>query len=245
MFYEEPRYLIAGDRYISIEIANAMNIERWEKAIIHLDMDAFYAAVEMMDNPALRGKPLIVGGGRERGVVSSASYEARQFGIHSAQPIVTAMQLCPHGIFLPVRMQRYKEISREIFGIFHRFSPLVEPLSLDEAFLDVTDSIRLFGAPAVIAKKIKQQVVAKTGLTVSAGVAPSKFVAKIASEIQKPEGLTIVPQRKVRDFLDPLCIDNLWGVGKATYKALSHLGVKSITKPVTEEREGYHKQDNG
>ena len=205
-----------------------MKTDKWDKAIIHLDMDAFYAAVEVLDDPTLRSKPVIVGGGKERGVVSSASYEARKFGVHSAQPTATAMRLCPHGIFLPVRMQRYKEISQRIFEIFHGFSPLVEPLSLDEAFLDVTDSIRLFGAPAVIAKKIKQQVVAKTGLTVSAGVAPSKFVAKIASEIQKPDGLTIVPQRKVRDFLDPLCIDNLWGVGKATHKALSHLGVKTI-----------------
>ncbi len=218
------RSLEAGEDYLT----NTMNSERWGKAIIHLDMDAFYAAAEVLDNPTLRGKPVIVGGGKERGVVSSASYEARQFGVHSAQPTATAMQLCPQGIFLPVRMQRYKEISRRIFGIFHRFSPLVEPLSLDEAFVDVTGSIRLFGPPEEIAAAIKQRVVTETGLTVSAGVAPSKFVAKIASDLQKPDGLTIVPQRKVRDFLDSLSIEKLWGVGKATRETLSHLGVKTI-----------------
>ena len=205
-----------------------MESEKWEKAIIHLDMDAFYAAVEVLDNPTLRGKPVIVGGGKERGVVSSASYEARKFGVHSAQPIATAMRLCRHGIFLPVRMRRYKEVSQRIFEIFHRFSPLVEPLSLDEAFVDITGSIRLFGPPEEIASKIKQQVVTETGLKVSAGVAPSKFVAKIASDIQKPDGLTIVPQRKIKDFLNPLPIDKLWGVGKATRETLSHLGVKTI-----------------
>jgi DNA polymerase-4 len=205
-----------------------MESEKWEKAIIHLDMDAFYAAVEVLDNPTLRGKPVIVGGGKERGVVSSASYAARKFGVHSAQPIATAMRLCRHGIFLPVRMRRYKEVSQRIFEIFHRFSPLVEPLSLDEAFVDITGSIRLFGPPEEIASKIKQQVVTETGLKVSAGVAPSKFVAKIASDIQKPDGLTIVPQRKIKDFLNPLPIDKLWGVGKATRETLSHLGVKTI-----------------
>ena len=205
-----------------------MESEKWEKAIIHLDMDAFYAAVEVLDNPTLRGKPVIVGGGKERGVVSSASYEARKFGVHSAQPIATAMRLCRHGIFLPVRMRRYKEVSQRIFEIFHRFSPLVEPLSLDEAFVDITGSIRLFGPPEEIASKIKQQVVTETGLKVSAGVAPSKFVAKIASDIQKPDGFTIVPQRKIKDFLNPLPIDKLWGVGKATRETLSHLGVKTI-----------------
>ena len=123
------------------------------KAIIHLDMDAFYPAVEVLDNPALKGKPVIVGGGRERGVVSSASYEARKFGVHSAQPMATAMRLCPEGIFLPVRMSRYKEVSERVFKIFYRFTPLVEPLSIDEAFLDVTGSNRLFGEPIEIAKK--------------------------------------------------------------------------------------------
>ena len=205
-----------------------MRTKTWTKAIIHLDMDAFYAAVEVLDDPGLRGKPVIVGGSKERGVVSSASYEARKFGIHSAQPMATAMRLCPHGVFRPVRMWRYIEISKQIFEIFKRFSPLVEPLSLDEAFVDVTGSIRLFGPPEVIAKKIKQQVVAEMGLTVSAGVAPTKFIAKIASDIQKPDGLTIVPDGKVEEFLGPLSIEKLWGVGEATRKTLVHLGVKTI-----------------
>jgi DNA polymerase-4 len=198
------------------------------RAIIHLDMDAFYAAVEVLDDPELKGKPVIVGGSKERGVVSSASYEARKFGVHSAQPIATAARLCPQGVFLPVRMWRYQEISQQIFQIFQRFSPLVEPLSLDEAFLDVTGSTRLFGTPEEIARKIKEQVVEETGLTVSAGVAPSKFVAKIASDMQKPDGLTIVPEGKVEEFLEPLPIEKLWGVGKATRKILAHLGVRTI-----------------
>jgi DNA polymerase-4 len=198
------------------------------RAIIHLDMDAFYAAVEVLDDPELQGKPVIVGGSKERGVVSSASYEARKFGVHSAQPIATAARLCPQGVFLPVRMWRYQEISQQIFKIFQRFSPLVEPLSLDEAFLDVTGSTRLFGTPEEIATKIKEQVVEETGLTVSAGVAPSKFVAKIASDMQKPDGLTIVPEGKVEEFLEPLPIEKLWGVGKATRKILAHLGVRTI-----------------
>jgi DNA polymerase-4 len=191
-------------------------------------MDAFYAAVEVLDDPELKGKPVIVGGSKERGVVSSASYEARKFGVHSAQPIATAARLCPQGVFLPVRMWRYQEISQQIFQIFQRFSPLVEPLSLDEAFLDVTGSTRLFGTPEEIARKIKEQVVEETGLTVSAGVAPSKFVAKIASDMQKPDGLTIVPEGKVEEFLEPLPIEKLWGVGKATRKILAHLGVRTI-----------------
>ncbi len=205
-----------------------METKTWAKAIIHLDMDAFYAAVEVLDDPDLRGKPVIVGGSKERGVVSSASYEARKFGIHSAQPVAIAMRLCPQGIFRPVRMWRYVEISKQIFEIFKRFSPLVEPLSLDEAFVDVTGSIRLFGPPEVIARRIKQLVVAEMGLTVSAGVAPTKFIAKIASDIQKPDGLTIVPDGRMKEFLGPLPIEKLWGVGEATRKTLAHLGVKTI-----------------
>jgi DNA polymerase-4 len=197
-------------------------------AIIHLDMDAFYPAVEALDNPALKGRPVIVGGTPERGVVSSASYEAREFGIHSAQPIATAVRLCPNGIFLPVRMKRYKEVSERIFEIFRRFTPLVEPLSIDEAFLDVTGSTHLFGDPVEIAKKIKQTVVKETGLTVSAGVAPSKFVAKIASDMEKPDGLTVVRPDRVREFLDPLPIKKMWGVGKATQEALGRLSVRTF-----------------
>ncbi|MBW2090495.1 MAG: DNA polymerase IV [Deltaproteobacteria bacterium] len=197
------------------------------KDIIHLDMDAFYPAVEVLDNPELKGKPVIVGG-RERGVVSSASYEAREYGVHSAQPITTARRLCPAGIFLPVRMARYVEISKKVFEIFCRFTPLVEPLSIDEAFLDVTGSRRLFGPPEEIAKKIKILVKNEIGLTVSAGVAPSKLAAKIASDLEKPDGLTVVPHGRVKEFLEPLSIEKLWGVGKATRKGLELLGVKTI-----------------
>ena len=198
------------------------------RAIIHLDMDAFYPAVEVLDNPELKGKPVIVGGGRERGVVSSASYEARIFGVHSAQPMATAMRLCPNGVFLPVRMSRYKKVSKQIFEIFLRFTPLVEPLSIDEAFLDVTGSIRLFGEPVEIAKRIKQMVVDETGLIISAGVAPSKFVAKIASDMDKPDGLTVVPSDQLRAFLNPLSIKKMWGVGKVTQEALARLNVRTF-----------------
>jgi len=196
--------------------------------IIHLDMDAFYPAVEVLDNPELKGKPVIVGGSKERGVVSSASYEARKFGVHSAQPMATAIRLCPNGIVMPVRMSRYKEVSEQVFEIFDIFTPVVEPLSIDEAFLDVTASTRLFGSPTEIAKKIKQMVVEKTGLTISAGVAPSKFVAKIASDMEKPDGLTVVPANKVREFLDPLPIEKMWGVGKVTQQALSRLSIQTF-----------------
>jgi DNA polymerase-4 len=200
----------------------------WSKAIIHLDMDAFYAAVEVLDNPSLKGRPVIVGGSQKRGVVSSASYEARRFGVHSAQPVATAMRLCPKGIFVPVRMSRYKEVSEQVFEIFYQFTPLVEPLSIDEAFLDVTGSVRLFGPPEKIAKMIKRAVVEEIGITVSAGVAPSKFVAKIASDLQKPDGLTVVPEEKVKAFLGSLPIDKLWGVGKVAQEALALLSVRTV-----------------
>ncbi|MCD6298488.1 MAG: DNA polymerase IV [Deltaproteobacteria bacterium] len=215
-------------------------------SIIHLDMDAFYPAVEVLYNTALTGKPVIVGGTPKRGVVSSASYEAREFGVHSAQPIATAMRLCPDGIFLPVRMKRYKEISEQVFEIFHRFTPLVEPLSIDEAFLDVTGSTHLFGDPIKIAKTIKRTVVKETGLTISAGVAPSKFVAKIASDMDKPDGLTVVLPDRVREFLDPLPIKKMWGVGKATQAALGRLNVRTfkdlsrVSVKILERRFGIH-----
>ncbi len=197
-------------------------------SIIHLDMDAFYPAVEVLDNPELRGKPVIVGGSRERGVVSSASYEARRFGVHSAQPIAAAVRLCPNAIFLQGRMHRYREVSKQIFEIFMCFTPLVEPLSIDEAFLDVTGSERLLGDPVQIAKAIKAMVLGEIGLTVSAGVASSKFVAKIASDMDKPDGLTVVPFESVRAFLDPLPIGKMWGVGKVTREALARLNIHTF-----------------
>ena len=223
-----------------------MDMQGHLKHIIHLDMDAFYPSVEMLDNPALNGKPVIVGGSRERGVVSSASYEARKFGIHSAQPIAKARRLCPDGIFLPVRMSRYQEIAKQVLAIFHRFTPLVEPISIDEAFLDVTGSIRLFGQPENIAKTIKQIILAETGLTISAGVASSKFVAKIASDIDKPDGLTVVNPDGVKDFLDPLPVKKMWGVGKKTRLLLSRLSIHTFKDlrqtpiKILEEKFGKH-----
>ena len=199
-----------------------------QKFIIHLDMDAFYPAVEVLDNPDLKGKPVIVGGREKRGVVSSASYEARRFGVHSAQPIATAMRLCPKGVFLRGRMRRYKEVSNQIFEVFGRFTPLVEPLSIDEAFLDVTGSKRLLGSAVEIAKMVKEVVLEEVGLTVSGGVASSKFVAKIASDMDKPDGLTVVFPDKIREFLDPLPMKKMWGVGKVTQKALAQLNIHTF-----------------
>jgi DNA polymerase-4 len=191
-------------------------------------MDAFYASVEVLDDPSLAGKAVIVGGSRQRGVVTSASYEAREFGIHSAQPVATAMRLCPHGVFLPGRMSRYKEVSEIVFEIFHRFTPVVEPLSIDEAFLDVTGSGRLFGTAETVAREIKRLVRKEVGLTVSAGIASTKFVAKIASDLGKPDGLVRVPHEETKEFLGPLSIKRLWGVGEVTHKALNRLGIATI-----------------
>jgi len=198
------------------------------RSIIHLDMDAFYASVEELDNPELKGKPVIVGGSSMRGVVSAASYEARKYKIHSAMPIAQAKRLCPHGVFLPVRMKRYKEISNKVFSIFQKYTPLVEPLSLDEAFLDVTSSRKLFGTAEDIARQIRKQIFKEIGLTISAGVASSKLVAKIASDFNKPDGLTIVPAGSEAEFLAPLPIKRLWGVGKKTQETLGLLGVHTI-----------------
>lgn len=191
-------------------------------------MDAFYPAVEILDNPSLKGQPVIVGGSSKRGVVSSASYEARKFGVHSAQPTAKALKLCPNGIFLPVRMDRYREMSGRIFEIFKRFTPLVEPLSIDEAFLDITGTERLLGEPVHVAKMIKSTVFNETGLIVSAGVAPSKFIAKIASDMDKPDGLTVVCHDKINDFLDPLPVSKMWGVGKVTLEKLGRYKIKTF-----------------
>ncbi|MBI5577225.1 MAG: DNA polymerase IV [Deltaproteobacteria bacterium] len=198
------------------------------RRIIHLDLDAFYASVETLDDPSLKGKPVIVGGSERRGVVCAASYEARKFGVHSAQPTATARRLCPQGIFLSLRMERYKEFSGMVFDVYRRFTPLVEALSIDEAFLDVTDSVRLFGTPVEIAGKIRSSVREETGLTVSAGVASNKLLAKIASDMNKPDGLTVVPSGKEKAFLAPLPVEKLWGVGKVTGEAFHRMGVRTI-----------------
>ncbi|KXS56756.1 MAG: hypothetical protein AMR96_00850 [Candidatus Adiutrix intracellularis] len=198
------------------------------KGIIHLDMDAFYASVEVLDNSALKGRPIIVGGLGSRGVVSTASYEARACGVHSALPMITARRLCPAGVFISPRFERYQELSGRIMAIFLRYTPLVEPLALDEAFLDVSASFRLFGPAAEIARRLKEEVRTETGLTVSAGVATQKQLAKIASGLNKPDGLTIVPPGKELDFLWPLPLSNLWGVGKVMLKRLRNLGLTII-----------------
>jgi DNA polymerase-4 len=179
--------------------------------ILHVDMDAFYAAVEQRDQPELRGRPVIVGGTSGRAVVSAASYEARAYGVHSALPMATAQRLCPQGVFLPVRMAHYAEISQQLREIFFSFTPLVEPLSLDEAFLDVRGCEGLFGPGPVIARQIKDRIKSVTGLVASVGVAPNKFLSKLASDVGKPDGFVVVPPDRVREFLAPLPVGRLWG----------------------------------
>jgi DNA polymerase IV len=202
---------------------------RW---IIHVDMDAFYASVEQRDHPAYRGHPLIVGadpqGGRGRGVVSAASYEARAFGIHSAMPISRAYRLCPDGVFLPVRMSHYQAVSLQFFAIFGRYTDLVEPLSLDEAFLDVTGSLQLFGPAEKIGRRIQTEILAETGLGASVGIAANKFVAKVASDLKKPNGFVVVPPGEESEFLRALPIERLWGVGPKTAGRLRQMGLTTI-----------------
>ena len=202
-----------------------------QRFILHVDMDAFYASVEVREQPGLAGRPVIVGGSpRGRGVVSAANYEARRFGIHSAMPTARAMRLCPHAVCLPGRMSLYASVSHQIREIFNRYSPLVEPLSLDEAFLDVTDSQRLFGSAAEIANAIKQAISNELSLVASVGIAPNKFIAKIASDLEKPDGFVEVMPGEVQAFLDPLPVSRIWGVGKATGKELDRLGITTIAQ---------------
>ena len=200
------------------------------RTILHVDLDAFFAAVEQRDHPELRGKPVIVGGGgpNDRGVVSTASYEARKFGVHSAMPLRTAGRLCPQGIFVPVDGHKYQEESRRVMAILRRFTPQVQPVSIDEAFLDVTASRALFGDGEAIGQAIKTTVHDETGLTISVGVAATKLVAKVASDLRKPDGLVVVPPGEEAAFLAPLAISRLWGVGEKTAAALAEFGVKTI-----------------
>jgi nucleotidyltransferase/DNA polymerase involved in DNA repair len=202
-----------------------------QKTVLHIDMDAFFAAVEVHDHPELKGLPLVIGSPPDkRGVVSTCSYEARKFGIHSAMPSRTAFQRCPHAVFLPPNMKRYHEVSKQIMEIFRRFTPLVEPLSCDEAFLDVTSARYLFGDGPTIAKDIKAAILAETGLTCSVGVAPNMFLAKIASELDKPDGLTLVPfaEKEISAFLSPLPIKRMWGAGKKTQAILEAHRIRTI-----------------
>lgn len=199
-----------------------------KRSILHVDMDAFYASVEQRDNPDLRGKPLVVGGGTNRGVVAAASYEARKFGIRSAMPMAEAMRRCDHLIRVKPRMAHYKEASEKIFSIFRQFTPLVEGLSLDEAFLDVTSSVKLFGSPDSIAASVKTRILEETELTASVGVAENKLVAKIASDLDKPDGLSVVLPDMYRDKLDPLPVRVIPGIGRQTLKRLSRIGVSTV-----------------
>ncbi|PYN21941.1 MAG: DNA polymerase IV [Candidatus Rokuibacteriota bacterium] len=199
------------------------------RSIVHVDMDAFYASVEQRDRPELRGRPVIVGADpKGRGVVSAASYEARVFGVRSAMPIGKAARLCPDGVFLPVDMDKYAGASRQIMGILGDFSPLVEPVSVDEAFVDLTGTASLFGPAPEAVREIKRRIRAETGLTASAGLAANKFIAKVASDLKKPDGLVIVEAGREAEFLAPLPIERLWGVGKATAKDLAALGIATI-----------------
>jgi DNA polymerase-4 len=198
------------------------------RQILHVDLDAFFASVEQRDNPELKGKPVLVGGSVERGVVAAASYEARAFGVHSAMPMAEAMRRCPKAIVVQHHMDRYAEASRCFFQILEDFSPLVEGLSVDEAFLDVSGMERLLGDAEAIARKVKERVRREIELVASVGIAPTKFVAKIASDIRKPDGLFIVEPEGVLDFLHPLPVSRLWGVGKVTQEKLAALGLRFI-----------------
>jgi len=197
-----------------------------DRRILHVDMDAFYASVEQADDPSLKGRPVIIGQGA-RGVVSAASYEARTFGIHSAMPVMQARKLCPDGVFLKGRMSRYADVSREIMAILHRFSPVVEQASIDEAYLDITGCEALLGPPEAIARAIKTEILATTGLTCSIGVAPCKYLAKIVSDWRKPDGLTILTPEEVPEFMRQLPVARMPGVGTKFLEELVPLGIRT------------------
>lgn len=203
-----------------------------QRVFIHVDMDAFFAAIEQLDNPELRGRPVVVGadpkGGTGRGVVSAASYEARKFGIHSAMPISEAYRRCPKAAFVYPRMGRYSEMSHAIMDILGEFSPLIEQISVDEAFMDCSGTGRLFGPPGELGMRIKHEIKTRTGLTASVGIASNKSIAKIASDLDKPDGLTICPFGREREFLSPLPIEKLWGAGKKTVLHLNSIGFRKI-----------------
>ena len=226
---------------------------RW---ILHLDMDAFYAAVEQRDNPALRGKPVLVGHDGPRGVVAAASYEARRYGCHSAQPMAVAKRRCPQAVIVPVRGDYYQEVSEQMFAILDAFSPVVEPVSIDEAFLDLGGTERLMGPPATVARQLKDRVRAELHLTASAGVAANKFLAKLASDLNKPDGLTIIRPEDVENVLPPLPVTRLWGIGKVTAARLATFGIitvgdllgrplEQLTKHLGSEAEWYVKLARG
>src|SRR5260221_3410418 len=198
-----------------------MSADSADRAILHVDMDALFASVEVLDDPSLKGKPVLVGGNGPRGVVAAASYEARKFGCHSAQPMSIARRLCPQAIIVKGHYHRYRELSDAVFAIFERFTPLIQPLSIDEAFLDVTGSLRLLGPAPQIARRIKDAIKTETGLTASVGVAPNKFLAKLASDLEKPDGLTVINADDIDRVLPPLDIGRIWGIGPKTAAKLA------------------------
>lgn len=204
-----------------------MEIQLEERKIIHIDMDAFYASVEQMDDPELKGKPIAVGGTRLRGVVAAASYEARKFGVKSAMPSATAARLCPDLIFVRPRFDRYQEISLQIRAIFYEYTDLVEPLSLDEAFLDVTSNKKGIKSATLLAQEIRKRIQDEIGLTASAGISINKFTAKIASDVNKPNGQLTVPPNELEEFLEKLPIDRFFGIGKVTATKMKELGVRN------------------
>lgn len=203
-------------------------METWSRIVVHADMDAFYAAVEQLDDPQLRGRPVLVGPNSHRGVVLTASYEARPYGVGSAMPVAEARRRCPDAVMVPPRFERYEEISKQVMDLFGDFSPSVEPLSLDEAFLDMTGSQHIFGAPKIIGRKIKDAVLEATHLNISVGVSATKHVAKVASAHGKPNGLTVVRPDLAAEWLAPLPVNRLWGVGNKTSLKLHTLGLMTI-----------------
>jgi len=199
-----------------------------ERPILHADLDAFFAAVEQLDRPELRGKPVLVGSDRRRGVVATASYEARRYGCHSALPMAIALRRCPDAVVVRGRFARYEALSKQIFAVYRDFTPLVEPVSIDEAFLDVTGTERLLGPAVEVARAVKNRVRDETGLTVSVGVAPNKFLAKLASDLEKPDGLTVIRPETVDAVLTPLAIERMWGVGPAVAATMRRHGIKTF-----------------
>ena len=205
-----------------------MTVSTTARWILHADMDAFYASIEQRDHPEYRGKPVIVGATSARGVVSAASYEAREFGVRSAMPAFRARELCPQGIFVAGNMKRYAEVSEQVHRVFSEFTPVIEPIAFDEAFLDITGSVGLFGGPEALARELKRRVYEETELVISVGIAPNKLVAKIACAMSKPDGLKLVRQEEIRELLDPLPVRKLWGVGPVLGDKLKGMGIHTL-----------------